>query len=289
MRISELLQEVTIRRRVVDWLTKPLYHVTSLESAALILKSNKMRGSMSAFEPSGTFNKNASPFYVSMATSRNAQYGLSMMREMKPVVMFEFKGMKEFEQSTLNYWEQEDSVYGQNQGKVFYKFHNEDEKRIYLETRNIENIKKYIKRVDVAFYGDANYPSDSRKLLRTINAAYPNARYHKTMSGLLSADRGVSFDEVMELVSGATEQTSIVDRETSTAGDLDSLAAMIAAKKANKKFRITDKVAWDIISRTGKSNIPRVVQLFTELNKMFVKAKTIDKDATLVAWIKGKI
>ena len=141
----------------------------------------------------------------------------------------------------------------------------------------------------MAFYADANFPRDSRKLLRTINAEYPNAVYHKTMSGLLTAGKGVSFDEVMKLVETATEQKPLFQKESTVDGDLDLLQKIINAKHNKKPYNISEKRFWALFSRTGKTNNPKIEKLYVELNQMFVKAKMSNPQAHLHGWVRGDV
>lgn len=277
MKINDLLQEVTVARRMADFFRRPLYHVTSLENAANILKSNELMGSLSAWEPLGTYNKSASPFYISFATKRDANFGLQYMHDQEVTVLFEFSGFNGYEKKRVDYWEEIDKEYGDHQGKYYYRTRTEDEIRMYLQDRSVSNIKKYIKRIDVAFYGKTKYPENSRKLLRIIEKSHKNVRYHKTMSGLLTASKGVSFDEIMEFVGDATSQKPVATQLHITEIEKKKFNEILDKKRRGLSVNISEKNWYDLHKKFSKSTELEIRNMFTEFHDMFSKYR-MDSD-----------
>ena len=142
----------------------------------------------------------------------------------------------------------------------------------------------------MAFYGKTNIPSDARDLLKIIHSQFPKAKFHKTVSGLLTADKGVSFDEIMEFTGLYTSKTSMATKETTIAGDIEVLAGIVSAKKSGKGYKITPEKFNEIFSRARNSNDERAIDAFVEINKMYLRAKldTEKRQLIMTDWVRGK-
>ena len=60
MKIKDLLKEVTLTRRLSDWIRRPLYHITPTASMADMLKRDEMIGSTSMYEDRKSTRLNSS-------------------------------------------------------------------------------------------------------------------------------------------------------------------------------------------------------------------------------------